>query len=73
MAIIVLAGFSTLVYYYRRIFFLFLKPQAYSHPWRDETAHVVILEEVEEKLPEKAKIVEEIILKLKSLNKRKKA
>lgn len=65
MAFVIIFCSSVLSYHYRKIFYLFFKPQLYSDPWRDETSQVLILEEVEEKLPRKVNQLKEILAELK--------
>lgn len=67
MIISVLLIFCCLVeiIHFWKTFYVFLLPQIYTHSWREEDANVLVLEEVEEKIPEKAEVVKSIIRQLK--------
>lgn len=73
IALIVTALHTYLVWSYKDLFVLFFKYQLYSDPLREETAHLVVLEELKEKYPYKFDDITldgmSFLYKQKSLNK----
>lgn len=63
---LILAPMVTLFYFYRKVFYVFLKPQLYSHAMAEKTSNIIIVEEVEEKLPERKRVIRSILEELKA-------
>jgi hypothetical protein len=68
MAVTLVVFEMLLFFHYRKLFSVFLRPQMYSNPLRDETSEIVILEEIEEKMPDKANDIRIIINELNQIN-----
>lgn len=60
----VLAG--SLFYFYRKLFVAFMKPQLYTNGMAESSSEILILEEVEEKMPKKSGFVKQLILEMKN-------